>query len=223
MPLDPFPSTHAPGVRTSYSLSDTEGAPMIDEQPASRRSRTARGPGWKTVRRVFLWGVSVAALVALAGGSYWALTCPCETTPGFVLRGQLHHGPVRDWRIANDVELCQIQITIGIRPHSLNLNCMATPSGELYLSCSFGDRKYWCPRVGPDEPGRLRLDGVVYPVVLNRVTDPATLDEAWTARITKLQDPDVQARQPPGSTPPPLDAERPESWWTFHVQSAPSE
>lgn len=175
------------------------------------------------VRRILLWGLAAIALVALGGGGYWALACPCDGTPGFALRGERHEAPVTDWGFANEVDLCQIQISVGWRPHSVNLNCMATPAGELYLSCSFGVGKYWCPRVGADEPGRLRLDGVVYPVVLNRVVDPATLDAAWRARITKLQDPDVQAMQPPGSTTPPLDAERPESWWSFRVESAPAD
>ncbi|HUP51136.1 MAG TPA: hypothetical protein VM198_01570 [Longimicrobiales bacterium] len=175
------------------------------------------------VRRILLWGLAAIALVALGGGSYWALTCPCDGTPGFALRGELHEAPVTDWSFANEVDLCQIQISVGWRPHSLNLNCMATAAGELFLSCSVGARKYWCPRVGADEPGRLRLDGVVYPVVLNRVMEPATLDAAWSARITKLQDPGVQAMQPPGSTTPPLDAERPESWWSFRVESPPAD
>jgi hypothetical protein len=168
--------------------------------------------------------LGLAALVlVLLGGGYWAWSCPCEGTPGFVLRGELHEQPVADWSFANDVDLCQIQIGVGWRPHSVNLNCMATPGGELFLSCSVGANKYWCPRVGPDHPGRLRLDGVVYPVVLNRVTDPATMDAAWQARILKLQQPEVQALQPPGSTTPPLDAERPGHWWTFRVESAPAD
>lgn len=174
----------------------------------------------RTVKRVLLWTAAAVALLALGGGSYWALTCPCDGTPGFVLRGELRETPVTDWGFANDVELCQIQISVGWRPHSVNLNCMATPEGELFLSCSFGERKYWCPRVEPDEPARLRLNGVVYPVALNRVMDPATLDAAWTARITKLQNPAVQAVQPPGSRTPPLDTPRPDSWWTFQVRSA---
>jgi len=174
----------------------------------------------RTPLRGALLGVAVAvALAAVAGGGYWALTCPCEGTPGFILRGELHEEPVTDWTFANDVPLCQIQIRVGWRPHSVNLNCMATPEGHLFLSCSFGARKYWCPRVESDHPSRLRLNGTVYPVVLNRVTDPATLDAAWSARIRKLQDPVVQAVQPPGSRTPPPDAERPESWWTFEVHS----
>lgn len=179
------------------------------------------GGGW-TLKRVLLGGLAAVLLLALAGGSYWALTCPCDTTPGFVLLGEVHEEPVTDWSFTNDVDLCQVQITIGIRPHSVNLNCMATPLGELYLSCSFGAHKYWCPRVAPDEPARLRLDGVVYPVVLKRVTDEATLDEVWAARLRKLQKPAVHARQPGSGSPPALDQPRPESWWTFHAESRSS-
>jgi hypothetical protein len=173
-------------------------------------------------RRVLL-GLAALIIVLAGGVGVWTMTCPCNRTPGFILLGDLQTTPVTDWSFVNDVPLCQIQIYAGVIPHAVNLNCMATPAGELFLSCSVGARKYWCPKVGEDEPGRLRLDGVVYPVVLNRVTDPATMDRAWRARITKLQDPDVQAMQPPGSRAPPLDAERPESWWTFQVRSAPTD
>ncbi|MDH3206430.1 MAG: hypothetical protein OEO79_07455 [Gemmatimonadota bacterium] len=177
----------------------------------------------KVIKRTLLGVAAAALLVAVCGGGYWALTCPCDGTPGFVLRGDVQEEPVRDWSFANEVDLCQVQISVGWRPHSVNLNCMATPSGDLFLSCSVGARKYWCPKVEADEPGRLRLDGNVYPVVLNRVADPATLNAAWAARIQKLQDPAVQARQPGGGgTPPPLDSERPDSWWTFQVRSAPA-
>ena len=167
------------------------------------------------------WIVTTAGLVVVAGGIAWAMTCPCGTVPGFVLRGDLHEEAVTDWTFANDVPLCQIQIAIGWRPHSLNLNCMATPEGELFLSCSSGADKYWCPRVTTDHPGRLRLDGVLYPVALNRVLAPETLDAAWTARVQKLQDPRAYRMRPTG-VPPPPDAERPDAWWSFHVRSAPA-
>ncbi len=171
------------------------------------------------VRKKVLLGVAaLVVIVAAAGGAVWAVTCPCETTPGFVLLGDSHEDPVTDWSFANQVSLCQIQISIWLRPHSVNVNCMATLDGHLFISCSVGARKYWCPRVGEDEPGRLRLDGVVYPVFLNREMDPATLDRVWTARMQKLQAPEVQARQPGGGgEPPPLDTPRPDSWWSFRV------
>lgn len=177
-----------------------------------------RGPS--KLKKVLLGVGATLVLVLLAGGVAWTVTCPCETTPGFVLLGDAPDGPVTDWSFANDVSLCQIQIGIMLRPHAVNVNCMATPEGELYISCSFGDNKYWCPKVGPDHSGRLRLDGVVYPVVLNRVMDQAELDRIWDARMRKLQKPEVQARQPGGGgEPPSLDTPRPDSWWSFHVAS----
>ena len=172
-----------------------------------------------TWKKVLLGSLATVLLVTVCGGAYWALECPCDGTPGFVLRGKMQDQLVTDWSFANDVNLCQIQISVGWRPHSVNLNCFATASGDLYLSCSAGAQKYWCPKVGEDEPARLRLDGKVYPVVLNRVLDPATLEAAWAARIAKLQKPEVERVQPGGVSPPP-DARRPDSWWSFHVRSA---
>ena len=182
--------------------------------------RGASGRKSTLVNKVLLGVVATVALVVVAGGVAWTVTCPCETTPGFVLLGDLHEGTVTDWSFADQVSLCQIQISIWLRPHSVNVNCMATQDGGLFISCSVGARKYWCPRVGEDQPGRLRLDGAVYPVILNREMDPATLDQVWAARIQKLQDPSVQARQPGGGgDPPSLDTPRPDSWWSFRVGS----
>ena len=185
----------------------------------SAQTQTA-GTSSQSVRRILLGIAATLALVVVAGGVVWTMNCPCEGTPGFVLLGDTQEEPVADWSFANDVSLCAIQIGIWMRPHSVNVNCMATPEGELFISCSVGEHKYWCPRVGQDHSGRLRLDGVVYPVVLNREMDQANLDRVWAARIRKLQKPAVQARQPGGGgEPPPLDTPRPEAWWSFHVVS----
>ena len=170
------------------------------------------------LKTILLWFGAALAVAVVGGGGYWAVKCPCAGVPGFVLLGEEHKQPVQDWSFANDVTLCQVQITAGRLPHSVNLNCMATPSGDLFLSCSVGTRKYWCQHVVANHPGRLRLNGTVYPVVLNRVTDPAMLDAAWAARVKKLQNPEVQAVQPPGATPTP-DAKRPDTWWSFQVRS----
>jgi hypothetical protein len=174
----------------------------------------------KTVKKILLGVAATLGLVLVGGGVVWTTTCPCETMPGFVLLGDSHDTPVTDWSFANDVSLCQIQISIMLRPHAVNVNCMATPDGDLFISCSFGDNKYWCPRVGADEPGRLRLDGVVYAVHLNREMDQSRLNQVWAARMQKLQKPAVQARQPGGGgEPPSLDTPRPDSWWSFHIVS----
>lgn len=186
-------------------------------------SETQAGSGKRTLVKALIVVGATALLLVLLGASYWAWTCPCEGTPGLVLRGDVHEEPVTDWSFANEVDLCAVQIDLGWRSHAVNLNCMATPDGRLYLSCSVGENKYWCPKVGPDHEGKLRLDGTVYPVVLNRVQDEAVLDVVWQARIQKLQQPDVIARQPGGAGPPPLDQERPGHWWTFRVESAPAD
>jgi hypothetical protein len=123
---------------------------------------------------------------------------------------------VRNWSFANDVPLCQIQVSTGQGPYAINLNCMATPDGKLFVSCSNGESKYWCGQVEQNAPARLRLNGVVYPVVLTRVLDPAELDRAWAARVKKLQ---VHGGGPYNPVPAP-DAKRPGTWWSFHVRSA---
>lgn len=160
-------------------------------------------------------GGSVAGLLAIAvvGFLIYSSVCPCDRTPGGFLFGESADGPVENWSFANNVPLCQLQIYDGVRPHSVNLNCMATPSGEMYLSCSVCERKYWASKVEANERAVMRLDGTVYPVVLNRINDPATMDQAWRARVDKLQ---TFGGGPYNPTPDP-DAQRPDHWWTFQV------
>jgi hypothetical protein len=71
---------------------------------------------------------------------------------------------------------------------------------------------YW---VTDNLRGRLRLNGMVYPVTITRVTDPAELDKAWQARVAKLQT--VGGTDNPA---PPVNAEREVGWWTFQILSA---
>ena len=181
--------------------------------------RSTGGGGARSKKKILLGAAVALVLVMAGGGAVWSMTCPCDTMPGLVLLGDTQDEPVSDWSFANEVPLCQVQISILLRPHAVNVNCMATPDGALFISCSAGDTKYWCPKVGADQRGRLRLDGTVYPVVLNREVDPTQLDAVWAARLQKLQNPLVQARQPGGGGPAPLDAPRPDSWWAFRVTS----
>jgi hypothetical protein len=93
---------------------------------------------------------------------------------------------------------------------------MSTPEGELYLSCSVCTTKYWAGKVGEDESGVMRLNGVVYPVIVNRETDPTAMDRAWAARVTKLQTHGGGQFNPT----PASDAQRPDHWWTFRIVSS---
>ncbi len=160
-----------------------------------------------------LLGVLVAG--GVVGFIIFSSICPCERTPGGFLFGDRADEVVTDWSFANQVELCQIQIWAGIRPHAVNLNCMSTPDGKLYLSCSVCDTKYWASKVEPNESGRLRLDGVVHSVVVNRITDPAEMDRAWRARDIKLN---TMIQNPVGAPQP--GAPRADRWWTFNVVSS---
>jgi hypothetical protein len=180
---------------------------MTEKQIATRRTAPTRK---------ILFAVTALLIVTAGGIAVWTTTCPCNRTPGLMLLGDLQETPVSDWSFVNDVPLCQIQVYAGFIPHAVNLNCMATPEGELFLSCSACSTKYWASQVGPNEPGRLRLNGRVYPVVLNRVHDEAVLDRAWAARVKKLQ---VHG-EPPYNPAPPPDAKRPQSWWSFQLRSA---
>ena len=179
---------------------------MSEELTSNKR------PGLRTI---LIAAAATIALGAIAGFFIYSSICPCERTPGGLLLGERSEEAITDWSFANQVPLCQIQIWAGIRPHSINLNCMSTPDGKLYLSCSFCDSKYWASKVGANESGRLRLNGIVYPVIFNRVLDSAELDRAWAARIAKLQ---VQGG--PGNPAPPADAVRAEGWWSFNLVSA---
>lgn len=167
-------------------------------------------------RSLYLSGLLGPLGVLLAGFMVFSSLCPCALTPGGLLFGEVVDQPVLNWNetTANEENLCQIQIWAGIRPHSINLNCMATPEGELFLSCSVCDRKYWAARVGKDEEAVLRLGKLLYPVYLNREQDPEVMDKAFRARVTKLQYTDIETMVTPR---PPLDQERFDHWWTFRV------
>lgn len=181
---------------------------MTDEQTLPEKGSRSRN--------ILIAAGGTLVVVLVAGFLIYSSICPCERTPGGFLFGERVNEPVADWTFANDVPLCQLQIWDGIRPHSINLNCMSTPQGELYLSCSVCSTKYWAGKVGEDEAGVMRLDGRVYPVVLNRETDPAAMDRAWLARVTKLQTHGGGQFNPI----PPEDAQRPDHWWTYRIVSS---
>ncbi|MDR2214032.1 MAG: hypothetical protein LBE21_10470 [Pseudomonadales bacterium] len=157
-----------------------------------------------TPLRISAYVLGLALLVGLFFAARWFFTCPCDRMPGAVLWGEVVEEPVSDWSFANEVELCQIQVQ-GIFPQANNLNCMATPDGKLYLSCSDCEPKRWSRLARNNENGRIRLNGLVYPVTIRHVTDPIEIDRSWAARNTKLG----------SNAPRPPDAQ----WWTFRIES----
>ncbi len=163
--------------------------------------RSARGATLTVV-------LAAVAVLAVAGGLIWFFSCPCEQTPGGYLLGEEATDSVTDWSFVNsDVGLCQIEVRRALLPHSINLNCMATPDGRLYLSCARCDGKSWSTAVIAEPAARIRMNGTVYPVTVTRVMDAVTLDAAWRARAAKLDQPTDRPRQ--------------DGWWSFHVASRP--
>ena len=158
---------------------------------------------------------ALAGLAVIALGAFlaWSFTCPCDRIPGGYLFGNVVEERVNDWSFANQVPVCQVQIS-AILPHSINLNCMATPQGQLYLSCSNCEPKYWSRAVLKDPRSRLRVNGNVYPVNLTQVTDPMEMDQAWETRVKKLQ---VVATAINPAVP--LGTPRPATWRTFRIES----
>ena len=50
-------------------------------------ARDTAGTRATSVKKILLGLAATLALVVVAGGVVWTMTCPCETTPGFVLLG----------------------------------------------------------------------------------------------------------------------------------------
>jgi hypothetical protein len=173
--------------------------------PTGRRS---------TLRRILTAVAVIIVVLPVAAAAYWAAACPCEGVPGLYLRGTEVTEPVIDWSFANQVRLCQIQVDTGLLPQANNLNCMATDTGELYLSCGGCAEKRWSNAAVENNEGWVRLDANVYPVTLRRVTDAAERERAWDARTQKLSNLDD-----PPNTPPPAGSSPDDDWWTFHVVS----
>ncbi|NKC00785.1 MAG: hypothetical protein GKR90_20130 [Pseudomonadales bacterium] len=147
--------------------------------------------------------ITISAVLLIAGLLIFTTTCPCTRVPGAYLFGEESNVAVTDWNFANDVPLCQIEVTTW-RPHSINLNCMSTDDGTLYVSCSNCAGKVWSQAAVENRVARIRMGATVYPVKVRRVIEASELDIAWTARLAKIK------REP---TP------RPDHWWSFHLTS----
>ena len=146
--------------------------------------------------------VAAIFVVVAAAAVYVVTACPCERMPGLWLTGETVTTPVEDWSFANEAPLCQVEVRTW-RPHSINLNCMST-GPELFISCSNCAGKSWSNTALTHPLGKIRIDGRLYPVRLDRVLDPDKLDLAWRTRAMKLQRDAVP---------------RPDHWWSFQLTS----
>src|SRR5215207_5270646 len=114
---------------TGAALISMRGNDMTDDRKLN--SGAVNASKW-TAGRIAGYAFGLVLVVGLIFAGRWFFTCPCGTMPGAVLWGDVVEEPVNDWSFANEVELCQLQVQGAVFPQALNLNCMATPEGQLY-------------------------------------------------------------------------------------------
>ena len=122
-------------------------------------------------------------LVALLG-----CNGPTGLLPGGALEGEAK-SPPRDWAFAGSHGTIQLE-TRPAEPYSVNL-AYTVLDGTLYLNA--GDTEtQWVKNMNANPDVRLRIDGVLYELRAERVTDGAEIaafGKAWTSQSMFRRDP----------------------------------
>jgi hypothetical protein len=111
---------------------------------------------------------------------------------------------VENWNFTNDVDEIFIETRTWYRvPHVTTIWCVSL-SGELYIG-SYGEgKKYWEKNVARNADARVSIDGVIYEVRVDPITEPAAVAVLDAALNRKY---DMQAVF--GDEDPP--------WWFYRV------
>jgi hypothetical protein len=118
----------------------------------------------------------------------FACSGPFGLLPGGGLEGAI--GPVpSDWSFAGDYGTAQLE-TRPEDPYSVNLGYTIL-DGALYINA--GDTEtQWVQNITADPQVRLRMEGVIYELHADRVTDAAEIAsfaQAWTSQSMFRRDP----------------------------------
>lgn len=107
---------------------------------------------------------------------------PTFVFPGGALEGEPQPPPA-SWSFAADISTIQLETRPG-DPYSVNISC-AVANDQLYISA--GDSyTQWVENMDADPRVRVRIDGVLYDLRAERVTDPEEMRAfgiAWTAKL----------------------------------------
>ena len=145
-----------------------------------------------------LWVLGVATTGLLLGCQ------PSDERPGLGIPGEVAEEHVQDWSFTDGVEeiFIETRTWYGI-PHATTIWCVAL-GGNLYIG-SYGEgHKYWEKNVARKPEARVSIDGVIYEVRVDPVTDSdlvTRLDEALNRKY------DMEATF--GDEDPP--------WWFYRL------
>jgi hypothetical protein len=132
--------------------------------------------------------VSVRLLVLWIALASIGCNGPFVLLPGGKLDGELRAAP-SDWAFAGDYGTIQLETRPG-DPYSVNI-AYTVLDGRLYINA--GDTEtQWVKNMTADPRVRLRMDGVLYELRAERVTDRADIlvfGEAWTSQSVFRRDP----------------------------------
>lgn len=127
----------------------------------------------------------LAPLLALALA---ACNGPTLLLPGGELDGEVRAAPA-DWSAADAYGTVQLETRPG-EPYSVNV-AYTVLGDHLYVNAGDTETR-WAKHIAADPRVRLRLDGVLYELRAERVTDPeeiAAFGRAWTSQSIFRRDP----------------------------------
>ena len=113
---------------------------------------------------------------------------PLLLLPGGALGGETRPAP-GDWTFAGDHGTAQLE-TRPDEPYSVNL-AYTVLNGQLYINAG-GTETQWVSNMQTDPRVRLRIDGVIYELTAERVTDGDEIlafAKAWTGQSFFRRDP----------------------------------
>ncbi len=113
---------------------------------------------------------------------------PTGLLPGGALTGESRPAP-SDWAFAGDYGTAQLE-TRPSEPYSVNL-AYTIVAGALYINAG-GSETQWVKNMTMDDNVRLRLEGVLYDLRAERVTDErekVAFSKAWLAQSIFRRDP----------------------------------
>jgi len=164
-----------------------------------RRAAGRPHPSAASRGRILALGVTVG--LSLLGNG------PCGPLPGGRLDGEVVDQAVHDWSFVDDYRHCQLEVRPE-KPHSVTTYCFAA-GDVLYVPAIMGDGKQWTKMAIAEPQARIRVGGRIYPVLLERVLDPAELRAAAEAGYRRQND---------GEDPPPKFEQKADRWY-FRVTS----